>query len=104
MQKLPIPDAFDNPTELASLASGLLDDFVKRRLDNIRVWFNNKGWTTSVGYVNAVNNLVLRASIEAAQNDLDADWTDFKDPSKYGISVINHPMNYTEKQLGERNM
>ena len=62
------------------------------------------GWTASVGYVNAVNNLVLRASIAASQNDFDADWTEFKDPSKFGISVITHPMNFTEKQLGNRNM
>ena len=27
-----------------------------------------------------------------------------KDKSKFGISVINHPMNLTEKQLNERNI
>ncbi len=24
---------------------------------------------------------------------------EMKDPSKFGISVINHPMNYTKQQL-----
>ena len=31
------------------------------------------GWTTSVGYLNAVNNVVLRASIEDAKNSDDFD-------------------------------
>ena len=69
---------------------------------------SSTGWTTSVGYLNAVNNLVLRASIEDAKwSDNDDNWDDdawLKDPSKYGISVINHPMNFTEKQLNEKNM
>ncbi len=28
--------------------------------DNVRVWFNNKGWAASVAYMNAANNIVLR--------------------------------------------
>ncbi len=67
--------------------------------DNVRVWFNNKGWAASMAYMNALNNMVLRASIRAQNDDFDSDWNDFKDPEKYGISVISQPMNYTKEQL-----
>ena len=40
-----------------------LRNFEKENFDNIRVWFNNKGWAASVSYMNAVNNIVLRAGI-----------------------------------------
>ena len=40
--------------------------FAARTFDNIRVWFNNKGWAASVAYMNAVNNVVLRAGTEEA--------------------------------------
>ena len=94
---------------IAETAAGYLDDVTKRKLDNIKVWFNNKGWTTSVGYLNAINNVVLRASIKAQEesldfDDFDDDFGEIKDPSKYGISVINHPMNFTETQLNAKNM
>lgn len=52
--------------------------------DNIRVWFNNKGWAASMAYMNAINNVVLRASIKAQQDDLAMDWDDtYKDASRY---------------------
>jgi hypothetical protein len=102
---MPLPAAFDDPVEAADFAAELLKDMTMKRMDNIRVWFNNKGWTASVGYMNAVNNLVLRASIKAQEDSFDSDWSEgFKDPSQYGISVITHPMNYTEKQLNEKNL
>ena len=103
LSKLPIQADGDL---IAQVISGYFDDLVKTKLDNIRVWFNNKGWTTSVGYLNAVNNLVLRASIQAQTQSLDFDdfESGFKIPGEYGISVINHPMNFTEKQLNEKNM
>ena len=36
------------------------------------------------------------------KDDFDLDWDDSGDnynPDKYGIKLINHPMNYTEKQF-----
>jgi len=82
---------------------GNIEDFALSSplLDNVRVWFNNKGWASSVAYMNAVNNIILRASIKAKQEDLSG-WNDFDgfvDPAKFGMSVINHPMNYTKDQL-----
>ncbi|KAG8195500.1 hypothetical protein JTE90_010802 [Oedothorax gibbosus] len=56
--------------------------------DNVKVWFNNKGWAASVAYMNAVNNLILRSHLPPGANS-----------SYYGISVINHPMNFTQDQL-----
>ncbi|XP_071041815.1 phospholipid-transporting ATPase ABCA1 isoform X1 [Parasteatoda tepidariorum] len=56
--------------------------------DNIKVWFNNKGWASSIAYMNAVNNLILRSHLQPGAN-----------ASFYGISVINHPMNFTQDQL-----
>ena len=43
-----------------------LRGFASRTFDNIRVWFNNKGWAASVSYMNAVNNVVLRATVKDA--------------------------------------
>ncbi|XP_065332368.1 ATP-binding cassette sub-family A member 7-like isoform X3 [Cloeon dipterum] len=58
--------------------------------DNIRVWWNNKGWPMSVSYMNAINNVVLRASLPEVE-----------DPKMYGIRAINHPMNFTPSQLSQ---
>ena len=54
------------------------------------MWFNNKGWTSSVGYMNAANNLVLRSKIKQSGR------RNYKD---FGITLINHPMNRTETQF-----
>ena len=48
---------------ISSYLDNGLRDFEKENFDNIRVWFNNKGWAASVAYMNAVNNIVLRAGI-----------------------------------------
>lgn len=60
-----------------------------------------------MAYMNAANNLILRASVQARQDDLSGDDFDFdfgggggfRDPAKFGIAVVNHPMNYTKQQL-----
>ncbi|XP_053104298.1 retinal-specific phospholipid-transporting ATPase ABCA4 isoform X2 [Hemicordylus capensis] len=58
--------------------------------DNIKVWFNNKGWHAMVSFLNVANNAILRANLEKG-----------KDPAKYGITAINHPLNLTKEQLSE---
>ena len=76
--------------------------------DNVRVWFNNKGWASSVAYMNALNNVVLRAAIkQTAEEDFETDWDEAEEkynPSKYGIKLISHPMNYTDTQLDKELM
>ncbi len=54
----------------------------------LQIWFNNKGYVAMVSYMNVFNNMLLRANLPAGE-----------DPSKYGISVVNHPMNRTQEQL-----
>nr|XP_040569768.1 phospholipid-transporting ATPase ABCA1-like [Lepeophtheirus salmonis] len=68
--------------------------------DYIRVWFNNKGWASSVSYMNAVNNMVLRATIEEKSERMH----ELVDSSKYGIAAINHPMNYTSDQFSNHQL
>ncbi len=52
------------------------------------MWFNNKGHPAMVSYMNVFSNIVLRANLPPGS-----------DPNKYGISVVNHPMNRTQEQL-----
>ncbi|XP_077189048.1 retinal-specific phospholipid-transporting ATPase ABCA4 isoform X2 [Paroedura picta] len=69
-----------------------MEDFLKHMEteDNIKVWFNNKGWHAMVSFLNIANNAVLRANLHKS-----------KDPELYGITAINHPLNLTKEQLSE---
>ncbi|XP_060629951.2 retinal-specific phospholipid-transporting ATPase ABCA4 isoform X1 [Anolis sagrei] len=58
--------------------------------NNIKVWFNNKGWHAMVVFLNVANNAILRANLEQG-----------KDPEEYGMTAINHPLNLTKEQLSE---
>ncbi|XP_025893681.1 retinal-specific ATP-binding cassette transporter [Nothoprocta perdicaria] len=58
--------------------------------DNIKVWFNNKGWHAMVSFLNVANNGILRANLRTGQS-----------PQEYGITAINHPLNLTKEQLSE---
>ncbi|XP_053549107.1 retinal-specific phospholipid-transporting ATPase ABCA4 [Bombina bombina] len=58
--------------------------------DNIKVWFNNKGWHAMVTFINIANNAILRANLG-----------EDKDPGEFGITAINHPLNLTKDQLSE---
>uniref|UniRef100_A0A147BM79 Putative lipid exporter abca1 n=1 Tax=Ixodes ricinus TaxID=34613 RepID=A0A147BM79_IXORI len=55
---------------------------------NVKVWFNNEGWVSSAAYMNAVNNVLLRAQLPPGA-----------DVGAYGVAVVNHPMNFTRAQL-----
>lgn len=59
--------------------------------NNMKIWFNNKGWISSVTYASVLNNAILRANLPAGAK-----------PEDYGIITINHPMNYSLSQLKER--
>uniref|UniRef100_A0A668AEL9 ATP binding cassette subfamily A member 1 n=1 Tax=Myripristis murdjan TaxID=586833 RepID=A0A668AEL9_9TELE len=54
----------------------------------VNIWFNNKGWHSIGAFINVMNNAILRANLPEG-----------KDPSKYGISVFNHPLNLTKEQV-----
>ncbi|XP_026872164.2 phospholipid-transporting ATPase ABCA1b [Electrophorus electricus] len=57
---------------------------------NVKIWFNNKGWHSIGAFLSVMNNGILRANLPPE-----------KDPSKYGITVINHPLNLTKEQLSQ---
>uniref|UniRef100_A0A8C0FSF6 P-type phospholipid transporter n=1 Tax=Bubo bubo TaxID=30461 RepID=A0A8C0FSF6_BUBBB len=54
------------------------------------VWFNNKGWHAIASFLNVINNAILRANLQEGKN-----------PSAYGITAFNHPLNLTKQQLSE---
>ncbi|KAM7390730.1 hypothetical protein PAMA_008767 [Pampus argenteus] len=58
--------------------------------NNVKVWYNNKGWHAMVSFMNVANNAILRANLPKGAN-LD----------EYGITAINHPVNLTKEQLSE---
>uniref|UniRef100_A0A3P9LUM4 P-type phospholipid transporter n=1 Tax=Oryzias latipes TaxID=8090 RepID=A0A3P9LUM4_ORYLA len=58
--------------------------------NNVKVWYNNKGWHAMVSFMNVANNAILRAHLPERAN-LD----------EFGITVINHPLNLTKEQLSE---
>lgn len=55
-----------------------------------QVWFNNKGWHAISSFLNVINNAILRANLQKGAN-----------PSQYGITAFNHPLNLTKQQLSE---
>uniref|UniRef100_A0A4W6D1I8 ATP-binding cassette, sub-family A (ABC1), member 1A n=1 Tax=Lates calcarifer TaxID=8187 RepID=A0A4W6D1I8_LATCA len=58
--------------------------------NNVKIWFNNKGWHSIGSFLNVMNNGILRASLPAG-----------KDPTKFGITAYNHPLNLTKEQLSQ---
>uniref|UniRef100_A0A8C9NGG6 P-type phospholipid transporter n=1 Tax=Serinus canaria TaxID=9135 RepID=A0A8C9NGG6_SERCA len=82
-----------NVTGVTSLAAAKeIPNFLKymETEDNIKVWFNNKGWHAMVSFLNVANNAILRANLRTGQ-----------DPEEHGITAINHPLNLTKEQLSE---
>ncbi|PNJ55329.1 ABCA4 isoform 2 [Pongo abelii] len=73
-------------------ASKEIPDFLKHleTEDNIKVWFNNKGWHALVSFLNVAHNAILRASLPKDRS-----------PEEYGITVISQPLNLTKEQLSE---
>uniref|UniRef100_UPI00398F4B51 phospholipid-transporting ATPase ABCA1-like n=1 Tax=Pristiophorus japonicus TaxID=55135 RepID=UPI00398F4B51 len=58
--------------------------------DNVKIWFNNKGWHAIGAFLNVMNNAILRTHLAEGE-----------DPSIYGITAINHPLNLTKEQISE---
>ncbi|XP_062905004.1 phospholipid-transporting ATPase ABCA1-like [Mobula hypostoma] len=58
--------------------------------DNVKIWFNNKGWHALGAFLNVMNNAILRSNLPEGE-----------DPSVYGITAINHPLNLTKEQISE---
>ncbi|KAL2089101.1 hypothetical protein ACEWY4_016000 [Coilia grayii] len=58
--------------------------------NNVKVWFNNKGWHSMSAFLNVMNNGILRANLPVG-----------KEPSQFGITVHNHPLNLTKEQISQ---
>lgn len=58
--------------------------------NNVKIWFNNKGWHSIGAFLNVMNNGILRANLPPG-----------KDPSEFGITAFNHPLNLTKEQLSQ---
>ncbi|GLH04989.1 Uncharacterized protein GBIM_10630, partial [Gryllus bimaculatus] len=62
-----------------------------------QVWFNNNGWATSAAYLNAINNVVLRALVAEARGARGADAAEVRrgwpPVAAFGIAAVNHPIN-----------
>uniref|UniRef100_A0A672SH32 P-type phospholipid transporter n=1 Tax=Sinocyclocheilus grahami TaxID=75366 RepID=A0A672SH32_SINGR len=81
--QLPILDV--DPEEIQAVLSQL-----GQMMNITGVWYNNKGWHAMVSFMNIANNAILRAFLPPHAN-----------PSEYGITAINHPLNLTKEQLSE---
>uniref|UniRef100_A0A7N8YKG0 P-type phospholipid transporter n=1 Tax=Mastacembelus armatus TaxID=205130 RepID=A0A7N8YKG0_9TELE len=82
---LPPPQISDKDT-LQNLTGRNISDYLVKTY----IWFNNKGWHSIGSFLNVMNNGILRASLPAG-----------KDPSKFGITAHNHPLNLTKEQLSQ---
>ncbi|XP_069575607.1 phospholipid-transporting ATPase ABCA1b isoform X2 [Brachyistius frenatus] len=58
--------------------------------NNVKIWFNNKGWHSIGSFINVMNNGILRAHLPPGT-----------DPTQYGIRAFNHPLNLTKEQLSQ---
>nr|XP_033774294.1 phospholipid-transporting ATPase ABCA1 [Geotrypetes seraphini] len=100
LQSTEISDSINQVKKLFELAKGdaairFLDNlgtFLKGldTKDNVKVWFNNKGWHAISAFLNVINNAILRSNLREEV-----------DPSTYGITAYNHPLNLTKEQLSE---
>ncbi|XP_076150268.1 phospholipid-transporting ATPase ABCA1a isoform X1 [Alosa pseudoharengus] len=70
---------------------GSLSGFIKGldTKNNVKIWFNNKGWHSIGSFLNVMNNAILRSSLKG------------DDRGKYGINAFNHPLNLTKEQLSQ---
>nr|AYM45137.1 ATP-binding cassette subfamily A member 1b [Carassius auratus] len=58
--------------------------------NNVKIWFNNKGWHSIGAFLNVMNNGILRANLQPG-----------RDPHQFGITAFNHPLNLTKEQLSQ---
>ncbi|XP_047441411.1 phospholipid-transporting ATPase ABCA1-like [Mugil cephalus] len=58
--------------------------------NNVKIWFNNKGWHSIGAFINVMNNGILRAHLPPGA-----------EPDQYGIRAFNHPLNLTKEQLSQ---
>ncbi|XP_066453464.1 retinal-specific phospholipid-transporting ATPase ABCA4 [Eleutherodactylus coqui] len=95
-----VAEFFSHLGQMTNISAGPVTRTISRELqaflthleteNNVKVWFNNKGWHSMVIFINVANNAILRANLG-----------EDKDPEEYGITAMNHPLNLTKDQLSE---
>lgn len=58
-------------------------------INNVKLWYNTKGYSSNVAYLNVLNNAFMRSKLN--KNNIDG--------TEHGIVAINHPMNFTRSQF-----
>nr|UOU03308.1 ATP-binding cassette subfamily A1-like 1 [Brachionus rubens] len=56
---------------------------------NVKLWYNTKGYDANVAYLNILNNAFMRSKLKKSNFD----------PREHGIVAINHPMSFTRSQF-----
>ncbi|XP_063074491.1 phospholipid-transporting ATPase ABCA1a isoform X2 [Engraulis encrasicolus] len=94
-----IHDAISHLKTQFSLKKGTASDRFLRSLasfikgldtkNNVKIWFNNKGWHSIGSFLNVMNNAILRSSMKE------------EDRGKFSINAFNHPLNLTKEQLSQ---
>nr|QNH67855.1 ATP-binding cassette transporter subfamily A member 1-like protein X1 [Brachionus rotundiformis] len=60
--------------------------------NNVKLWYNTKGYDANVAYLNVLNNALMRSKL--ANKSID--------PTEHGIVATNHPMSFTRLQFIEQ--
>lgn len=71
-------------------ANVTLDPQLLRKEANVKVWYNTKGYDSSVAYLNVLNNALLRSQLPINES------------GEHGIVAFNHPMNFTKVSENSR--
>lgn len=60
-----------------------------------KVWYENRGWVSSVAYLNALHNMWLREKLPQEYQE---------QKNQFGITLIMHPMNLTKSQSNKESL
>jgi ATP-binding cassette subfamily A (ABC1) protein 1 len=60
--------------------------------ESVKIWYNTKGYDSSVSYLNVLNNAILRSKLKLVS----------KDTNNFGIVAYNHPMPFITSQFLEQ--
>ncbi len=67
--------------------------------ENVKVWYNIKGYDTSVAYLNTIYNAILRSQINELNKKSN---NSMGDSNGYGIVAFNHPMPNAKSQFMDK--
>lgn len=65
----------------------------------LQVWYDNKGWVSSIAYLNGLNNMIFREAAAESKNNGTA-----AGKNGFGITLIQHPLNLTDSQSNKESL